>query len=221
MWKDVKGYEGYYVVSDDGLVSSVERDIEKSNGVVQHRKARPALPRENKDGYYTVKLNRDGITKSAFVHRLVATAFIREPHDGEEVNHIDCDRKNNHVDNLEWVSHLDNVRYAKQLGTHVSCADRHGANNPNYGHRSLSKKYKAHPELAMAQSRPGAINGRARKVGVELSGEIVWFDYIKACADYLVDNGYISCKPESAITYIRKAAECGKLYCGFKFVFTA
>lgn len=220
MWKDVRGYEGYYIVSDTGEVRGVDRAIVRNDDVVLHRRARKIQPRQNKDGYLTVKLNRDGASRVMFVHRLVAAAFIRDPQEGEEVNHIDCNRANNCVSNLEWVSHVENIRYSKSIGSHISCTDRSGQNNPNYGNRTLSKKYKDRPDLREAQSRPGARNGRARKIGVTIDSDILWFDYIGACAQYLFDKGYIQCRPECAATPIRKAAEGGKLYKGLQFTFT-
>ena len=76
MWKSVNGYEGYYEVNEFGVVRSLDRYIERSDGTVQLRKAREMTQWENRDGYLTVKLSRDGVSQRIPVHRLVGMAFV-------------------------------------------------------------------------------------------------------------------------------------------------
>lgn len=57
-----------------------------------------------------------GKGKRRYVHRLVATAFVPNPENKPEVNHIDCNPLNNRADNLEWVTHKENMGYAYSLG---------------------------------------------------------------------------------------------------------
>lgn len=52
-----------------------------------------------------------------YVHRLVASHFIPNPHNKKVVNHIDCDRSNNHIDNLEWVTTKENLAHAMTVGS--------------------------------------------------------------------------------------------------------
>ena len=54
--------------------------------------------------------------KSCFVHRVIATAFIPNPENKPEVNHIDCDKSNNDVANLEWATRKENARHAAEHG---------------------------------------------------------------------------------------------------------
>ena len=70
-----------------------------------------------KGGYRTVSVkNASGDTKTVFVHRLVAMAYIRLPKPWEEVNHKDGDKLNNDVSNLEWVTQRENFMHAVRNG---------------------------------------------------------------------------------------------------------
>ena len=187
IWKDVIGYEGYYEVSNLGRVRSVDREIKKKN-CVQNKKGIIKTLYENRDGYLTVKLSKDGVDKREFVGRVVAKSFIPMPESDSflEVNHKDFNRKNNCVENLEWVTHEENVRYSSNAGRHVSLK---GENNPNYNNHFLSEYYAEHPEEKIKLSRPGKQNGRAVPViAILKDGTEMRFDYLRECANYLIDN---------------------------------
>lgn len=112
VWKDIEGFEGYYEVSSHGRIRSVERDIVERNGIkTQHLKGRIRKQIMGTMGYYMLHLNKDGHYKSCFVHRLVAEAFLPNPDNLPEVNHIDENKENNAVWNLEWCDHLHNQRH--------------------------------------------------------------------------------------------------------------
>lgn len=116
MWKQVVGYEGYYEVSDDGQVRSVDRAIQCKDGV-HHIKGR-VMKQSLSVGYYVVNLRKPGSTKIALVHRLVADAFLPNPERLQTVNHIDGCKTNNHVSNLEWASYAGNNQHAYDTGLH-------------------------------------------------------------------------------------------------------
>lgn len=97
-WLPVVGYEGLYQVSSDGHVRSVKTGHRRELSTKHNRFT----------GYDAVDLRRDGECKTVSVHRLVATAFIPNPDDLPEVNHIDEDKTNNRVENLEWVTSSQN-----------------------------------------------------------------------------------------------------------------
>lgn len=83
-----------------------------------------------KRGYVTVSLSCKGHSSTHLVHRLVATAFIGNPHNKPEVNHKDGDRWNNAVCNLEWVTRLENARHSfQELGRQGTSLK--GEVNPN------------------------------------------------------------------------------------------
>lgn len=115
-WRDVVGYEGYYMVSNMGRVKSVERMRWSGiNGggyvTVQERILKLC---DKGQGYLSVNLYKDGKRKQYSVHRLVGQAFIPNPNNLPIINHKDENPKNNNVDNLEWCTQKYNINY----GTH-------------------------------------------------------------------------------------------------------
>ena len=101
-WKDVEGYEGLYIVSNYGRIKSLPRETTKGKIIKQM---------QDKDGYFKVCLSKNNIRKTHFVHRLVATAFIKKPFDKNIINHIDENKQNNCVLNLEWCTTKYNNTY--------------------------------------------------------------------------------------------------------------
>lgn len=102
-WKDIKGYEGKYQVSNKGNVKSLNyRNSGRSQNLV---------PKVNNSGRLWVELALNGETKPMLIHRLVAMAFIPNPNNYPQVNHKDEDVTNNSVDNLEWCTGEYNRKY--------------------------------------------------------------------------------------------------------------
>ena len=103
IWKDIKGYEGLYQVSNFGNVMSLN----------YYRSGKPKLlkPGKTKNGYLLVTLYKNRKRKSYKVHRLVAEHFIPNPDNLPEINHKDENKQNNSVDNLEYCTHEDNINY--------------------------------------------------------------------------------------------------------------
>lgn len=105
IWKDIKGYEGLYQVSDLGRVKSFKRDSE-----------RILKPLTKTTGYKSVTLSNKQVKhQSINVHRLVADAFIPNPDNKPQVNHIDEDKTNNMVSNLEWVTAKENANHGTAI----------------------------------------------------------------------------------------------------------
>ena len=110
----------------------------------------------NKDGYPVVSIETEKGWRNPTVHRLIALAFVPNPDNLPEVDHINFDRMDYSIVNLRWISHADNIRHSAN-----NYPDKHGKNNPNYGNRKLSMFYKEHPEISKEkQGRPGKQNGR-------------------------------------------------------------
>ena len=114
-WVKIKGFEESYEISDTGLVKSI------SSGKVLKLSVTPR-------GYLRTSLS-NGKVKNFFVHRLVAIAFVDNPHNKGFVNHKDCDKKNNHADNLEWVTPKENTHHAWQNGLMTNTV-KYGEDHP-------------------------------------------------------------------------------------------
>lgn len=111
IWKDIIGYEGLYQVSNYGRIKTVARDIVRRNGEPLHIKEIIRKAVVKSDGYVEVHLRKNGKGLSIKVHRLVAEAFIPNPYNLPQVNHIDEDKTNNNVSNLEWCTRDYNMHY--------------------------------------------------------------------------------------------------------------
>ena len=101
IWKNIEGYEGKYQVSNLGRVKSMIGQ-EK----VLH-------PKKHRNGHLQIGLHKDKKRKTMYIHRLVAQAFIPNPDNLPQVNHIDENKENNHVDNLEWCTNQYNTEYSQ------------------------------------------------------------------------------------------------------------
>jgi hypothetical protein len=112
-WKDIKGYEGYYQVSNLGNVKSLDRVV--WNGKVFHKRIGKILKPKG-DRYYELCLTKQGKLKKVYIHRLVAQAFIPNPNNKAEVNHMDGNKVNNHISNLEWCTSKENKKHAWENG---------------------------------------------------------------------------------------------------------
>lgn len=110
-WRDVKGYEGKYQVSNLGNI----RGLDRKDNFGRPIKGKMLAQRAQKNGYMTVKLRSNGIQKTFRVHRIVADAFCDNPNNLPEVNHIDENKKNNRANNLEWCTRQYNCSYGSGL----------------------------------------------------------------------------------------------------------
>lgn len=119
-WKAIEGYEGYYEVSDTGLVRSLDREIFARNGVTYHRRGNLMKQTKgrgrNGDGYLVVNLRKQNTTRVVCVHTLVAKAFLPNPGNLPTVNHKDGNKENNFASNLEWATYGENNAHALQTG---------------------------------------------------------------------------------------------------------
>lgn len=104
IWKPILNYEGLYEVSNWGRIKSFK-----------FGKERILKPGTNKYGYLIVILCKNGKVKHFYVHRLVAEAFIPNPHNYPCMNHKDECKTNNNVNNLEWCTYTYNNNYGTKI----------------------------------------------------------------------------------------------------------
>lgn len=132
IWKWIDGYENMYQVSNLGRVRSVDRYVycEVSPNKLQHIFGKVLKQGTNHKGYPIVYLSKDGKQKTITVHRLVAKAFIENPLNLPQVNHIDGDKTNNQVDNLEWCDNSYNQIHAHKTGLFPKYEDTIGWGRP-------------------------------------------------------------------------------------------
>lgn len=103
IWKNIKDYEGLYQISSEGRVKSLGNNKTRKEKILKNSKG--------SIGYLQVNLCKNGKLKRHSIHRLVAQAFIPNPDNLPEVNHINEDKTDNRVDNLEWCSRDYNINF--------------------------------------------------------------------------------------------------------------
>jgi hypothetical protein len=119
IWINIKGYENKYQISNYGRIKSLKN---------LHRTYREKILKnlENPQGYYFVILYFGKIQKTKLVSRLVAQAFIPNPENKPQVNHIDGNKKNNYISNLEWVTAFENRNHAYKIGLINNSGEKNG-----------------------------------------------------------------------------------------------
>ena len=171
-WRDIKGFEGYYQVSNLGRVRSLDREIyHPYNKTISHYKGSIMKYSTRKKGYLGICLTKENKQKSFLIHRLVAEAFIPNPMNYNQINHIDEDKTNNKVDNLEWCDCKYNVNYgsciknmkkAKTNNTYnqkaILCIET-GTKYFNSKHAERETGYKARSIRAVCEGKYKTLHG--------------------------------------------------------------
>lgn len=119
-WRDAVGFEEYISVSSLGRARFKER-VGKNGRVYPEREIRMVTS----DGYSQSSINIDGKKTTLKMHRLVAQAFIPNPENKPQVNHINSLRKDNRVSNLEWVTVKENVIHSYKSGFNSNTGELH------------------------------------------------------------------------------------------------
>lgn len=118
-WKDIKGYDGYYQVSNFGRVKRTSFYYVDKYGHKRCRKEKILSQIKNRHGYLLVHLSKDNVKRHIYVHRLVACSFIENPENKPQVNHKNGNKSDNHVSNLEWNTRSENMKHAYVNGLNI------------------------------------------------------------------------------------------------------
>lgn len=115
-WKEIKGYEGRYEVSDYGRVRSVSRIVKTHKGFRRMKSKILSLHTWGAQYPGIVLYDENNVGKRKMAHQLVADAFIPNPFGYSQINHLDANRVNPAASNLEWCDQSKNMRHAYAIG---------------------------------------------------------------------------------------------------------
>lgn len=108
IWKDIPDYDGLYKISNLGNVKRITKTYFCGNNTKRVLEER-LIVGDVARGYRRVELWNNRKHKKYIVHRLVAQAFIPNPNNKPEIDHIDGNPLNNVVNNLRWCNHQENL----------------------------------------------------------------------------------------------------------------
>lgn len=120
IWKDIPGYFEKYQISNLGKVKSLERDYVAANGGIRHIYEHYLKQTKTNKGYLRVTLLKNGKRNTKPVHRIVGEAFIPNPDNKPQIDHINGDKTLNVVSNLRWVTNKENC-----LNPNTLCKNHH------------------------------------------------------------------------------------------------
>lgn len=116
IWADIEGFEGWYQVSTEGRVRSVDRLVKFKNGKGSRFYKGKILKQKYHNGYAMVNLNKNKHLTVAYVHRLVIETFTLHPKAKPWVNHKNGKKNDPRLDNLEWCTPSENNAHAVKTG---------------------------------------------------------------------------------------------------------
>jgi hypothetical protein len=183
VWKPVADFEGLYEVSNFGKVRSLYRNGTNGKCMMAHHCR----------GYERVNLWKNGQLTHKLVHRMVAEAFIPNPENKPQVNHINGNKADNNVSNLEWVTASENQIHARVSGLNSCVRNNPIHSKPVEMHSVKGELLKVFPSAAEAErqtqiSHCHIVSCCAGKYGFKTAGGYVWKYHSGGDADAL-QNG--------------------------------
>lgn len=182
LWKDIEGYEGLYQVSNTGKVKSLEKKVKSGDRLIT--KPERILTQQKRGGrtgncYLCVDLWENNKMKMFSVHKLVALAFVPNPNNYIQVNHIDECKANNNAANLEWCD----CKYNQNWGTRNARISKTKTN-----HKSTSKTVLQYTRDGVFVAEYPSVNEVERVLGFDEG-------HISACCigkkGYKTSYGYV------------------------------
>lgn len=162
-WMPVKGFEGYYIISNYGVLMSLDRAITRSDGMVLNCKGKALNPSITKDGYLRTMLSKPGKSKSYLIHRLVAESFIPNPKNKRTVNHKNGIKSDNKAINLEWATDRENIKHSFDV------LGRKGTNLGRFGDMHSNSIRVTQMKNGEVVGSYGSIREASRKTGIHRS----------------------------------------------------
>lgn len=104
------------------------------NGDIYNKYGKKLSPCDNGKGYLMVNVSINGKRTCKSIHRLLGEAFIPNPNNHSDINHIDGNRRNNILENLEWCTHGQNIKHSYNLNNRSAL----GTNNANCKNSELT-----------------------------------------------------------------------------------
>lgn len=156
-WKEVDGTDGRILVSDQGRVKSLLRD------------GRILKPTTDNKGYLRIKITLDRKPISYKVHRMVASAFVPNPNNLPQVNHINGNKTDNSFDNLEWVTNRENAAHAIRTGLWESVLQ--GAKRVNNSKRKAVTAYNGNQTMTFESVGDAERHFKSKHISDVLKGK--------------------------------------------------
>jgi len=139
IFKDIKGYEGLYQVSNKGNVKSLPKGDGNGN---RERLLKPEIDTRKNTQYCRVTLSKQGKVKRFLVHRLVAEAFLSNDDNKPYINHIDNNGLNNNITNLEWCTQTENMIHSSKQGRQDEVRSKGGKAMAKIAYAKAAEKWK-------------------------------------------------------------------------------
>ena len=156
-WSKINGFPNYSVSNTGEIRNDISGEIKN--------------PFISRTGYYNVDLYRNGKRSKFRVHRLVGEAFVDNPDNKTQINHIDGNKLNNNAMNLEWVTASENMQHAFKHGLAKPSLGMLGKHNPNAGRKGKPVRIvETGEEFSSITECEKAINGNNRHICDCLSG---------------------------------------------------